>query len=407
MSISSSGKRGSVDTTALAYLVVLAGIATALHIWKLPPALPALQAELGLTLVESGFLLSLVQMAGMTLGLVMGLFAEKIGLRRCLLLGLLVLSVASAAGAVFVDKTLLLVFRAVEGCGFLMVVMPGPALIRRLVAPGQLARLMGVWGTYIPIGAVLSLLGGSWLLSMLNWKVLWLLLSLATLLTALVAWRLLPRDPARLARAERSSALSIVRTTLASESNWLLALCFCVYAGQWIAVIGFLPTIYALAGVSGPVAGVLTALVAGSNAAGCFAAGRLLHRGVSPRKLMTIGYATMIATTFIAFGIGAPVWVQFLMVLLFSTVGGLVPTTLFLLVIRLAPTPETTSTSIGWLQQVSAAGQFAGPPLVAWVATLAGGWQLTWVVTGLAGLLGIAMASRLGARMRAGVAAKG
>src|SRR5690606_40934914 len=62
MSISSSRKRGSVDTTALAYLVVLAGIATALHIWKLPPALPALQAELGLTLVESGFLLSLVQM---------------------------------------------------------------------------------------------------------------------------------------------------------------------------------------------------------------------------------------------------------------------------------------------------------------------------------------------------------
>src|SRR5690606_20054889 len=195
MSISSSGKRGSVDTTALAYLVVLAGVTTALHIWKLPPALPALQAELGLSLVESGFLLSLVQMAGMTLGLVMGLFAEKIGLRRCLLLGLLLLSVASAAGAVFVDKTLMLVFRPIEGCGFLMVVMPGPALIRRLVKPNQLARLLGVWGCYIPIGAVIILLAGSRRLSMANWRGLRWLRTLSSLAVLGCAWRSGTCDP--------------------------------------------------------------------------------------------------------------------------------------------------------------------------------------------------------------------
>lgn len=401
MSISSTGKSSSVDTTALAYLVVLAGITTALHIWKLPPALPALQAELGLSLVESGFLLSMVQIAGMALGLMMGLFAEKIGLRRCLLLGLLLLSVASAAGAVFVDKTLMLVFRGIEGCGFLMVVMPGPALIRRLVRSSQLARLIGVWGTYIPIGAVLALLGGSWLLSVANWRVLWWLLTAVTLAVVVLAWRMLPSDPSRPSRAERSSAWAILHKTLASENNWLLALGFGVYAGQWVAVIGFLPTIYTLAGISGPMAGVLTALVAGINGVGCYGAGRLLQRGVSAGRLMTIGYVTMAVTTFIAFGVGAPVWLQFLMVFTFSTVGGLIPTTLFVLVIKLAPSLDTTSTSIGWMQQVSAAGQFAGPPLVAWVATLAGGWHLTWAVTGAAALVGIAITLRLSAGLRA------
>ena len=49
-----------------AWLVVLAGGVAALQVGKLPPALPALQAELGLTLVQSGFLLSMVQLAGMT-----------------------------------------------------------------------------------------------------------------------------------------------------------------------------------------------------------------------------------------------------------------------------------------------------------------------------------------------------
>lgn len=395
-----SRKVGPVNTAMLAYLVVLAGITSALHIWKLPPALPALQAELGLSLVESGFLLSLVQLGGMTLGLVTGLFAEKIGLRRCLLLGLLLLALASAAGAVFVDKTTMLVLRSIEGCGFLMVVLPGPAVIRRLVKPNQLTRLLGAWGTYIPTGAVISLLFGSWLLSLYNWRVLWWVLAIATLAMMVAVWRMLPPDPPRLAPAKRLSAWRMVVITLKSENIWLVALCFAFYAGQWIAVIGFLPTIYSLGGISGTTAGLLTAFVAGINGVGCYVAGGFLHRGVPVRTLMTIGFITMALTTIVAFGVGAPVWLQFAMVVVFSTVGGLVPTSLFYLVIKLAPSPETTSTSIGWMQQISAAGQFAGPPIVAWAATLSGGWQSTWVVTGLFALAGIAITQRLARNMR-------
>ena len=48
-----------------ALLVILAGVVAALHVGKLPPAIPVLQEALGLTLVQAGFLLSLVQLAGM------------------------------------------------------------------------------------------------------------------------------------------------------------------------------------------------------------------------------------------------------------------------------------------------------------------------------------------------------
>ena len=50
-------------------------------------------------------------------------------------------------------------------------------------------------------------------------------------------------------------------------------------------------------------------------------------------------------------------------VLLFSAVGGLVPGTLFSLGVRVAPDESTVSTTVGWMQQCSALGQFAGPPL--------------------------------------------
>ena len=63
-----------------AWLVVAGGVAAAVHVGKLPPAIPVLREGLGLTLVEAGFLLSLVQFAGMTLGLLVGLAADRLGL---------------------------------------------------------------------------------------------------------------------------------------------------------------------------------------------------------------------------------------------------------------------------------------------------------------------------------------
>ena len=68
-----------------ALVVVLAGVSAALHVGKLPPALPVLRDALDLTLVQAGFLLSLVQLAGMSLGLAAGQAADRIGLRSSML----------------------------------------------------------------------------------------------------------------------------------------------------------------------------------------------------------------------------------------------------------------------------------------------------------------------------------
>lgn len=377
---------------SLAYLVVLAGICSALHIWKLPPALTAIRTELGMNLVTSGFLLSLVQLAGMTLGLIMGMAAEKFGLRRSVVLGLLLLALSSVGSALHATLTSLLWWRALEGIGFLLVVLPGPALIRRLVPPNRLSRLLGVWGCYIPVGSILILLAGSWVLHVADWRVLWLGLAVVTVAIAAVVWRGLPVDEAAAggARAASFSAWRIIGLTLSSGNIWMVAFMFAMYAGQWVSVIGFLPTIYQLSGISGVTAGVLTAVVAGSNAIGCLYAGRLLHRGLAPLTQVLVGFAAMALSSIVAFAFPVPVWVQFGAVLVFSALGGLVPTTMFYLTVKLAPVPQATAASVGWMQQLSAAGQFCGPPLVAWVATLAGGWQSTWMVTVSAALLGSA-----------------
>ena len=184
-----------------------------------------------------------------------------------------------------------------------------------------------------------------------------------------------------------------------------MAVSFAMYSGQWLAVIGFLPSIYVQSGIEGSTAGVLTAAVAGVNMAGNIGSGRLLQRGVAPSRLLRIGFSTMaLAATATFAGSGdaglAPA-LRYAAVLLFSGVGGLIPATLFALAVRLAPSEGTLSTTVGWMQQWSALGQFAGPPLVAAMASTSGDWQWTWVVTGacsVAGLLLTVALSRLSAQ---------
>ncbi len=390
----------AMDPRRLAALVVLAGVSCALHVGKLPVAIPVLREALGMTLVQAGFLLSLVQLAGMTLGLLVGLMADRLGPRRVMLSGLAMLALGSAWGALAPDVHVLLGTRVLEGMGFLLAVLPAPGLLRQHVHhPPTLARSLGWWGAYMPLGTALALLLGVPLLAVLGWRGVWWLLAGLSLLAATALARGVPRDAhatAPAATAPRAHALGPrLARTLRAPGPWLMALAFFMYSGQWLAVVGFLPTIYHQAGYTGATVGVLTALAAGINMAGNIGAGRWLARGARPGTVLTLAYLAMALGGVVAFGAqGHPVW-QYLAVLVFSGVGGLIPGTLFGLSVSLAPDRDTVSTTVGWMQQFSALGQFLGPPLVAWVATQTGGWQWTWIVTGASSLLGVLLATRL------------
>ncbi len=373
-----------------ARIVVLVGMGAALHVGKLPPALPVLRDALGITLVQSGFLLSLVQLAGMCLGLAVGLLADGFGLRRSMLVGLCILAAASVGGSFASSAHWLLALRALEGCGFLLVVLPGPSLIRGLVPPAQLPRTMGLWGTYMPVGTALALAAGPWVMGVSGWRAWWVSLGVGSLAMAVLLWRAVPDDralaaPSKSQPAEVESWQQRLSQTLGAPGPWLAAACFGLYSGQWLAVVGFLPTVYAQAGISASTAGLLTALVALANMTGNLASGRLLQRGIPPRSLLFAGYATMALTTLVAYahinGWVAPPAVQVLCVVAFSAVGGLIPGTLFSVAVQVAPSPRTVSTTVGWMQQFSALGQLCGPPIAAAVSAHVGGWHSTWWIT--------------------------
>ena len=140
-----------------ALIIVLAGVCAALHVGKLPPAITALQQALGMSLLQAGFMLSLVQVAGMSVGVLFGIVADGLGLRRSVVCGLLVLALASALGGWAREVPMLMVLRAFEGFGFLLVALPAPGLIRQLVAPQRLSVMLGLWSAYMPFATALAL----------------------------------------------------------------------------------------------------------------------------------------------------------------------------------------------------------------------------------------------------------
>lgn len=378
-------------------VVILAGVAAALHVAKLAPALPTLRESMGLSLAQAGWLLSTVQGAGMLLGAVMGVLADGWGLRRCMLTGLGILTLASALGPLGSGFEVLLGLRALEGLGFLMATMPAAALVRRLVVPARMPLMLGVWGTYMPWATSLALLLGPALIPGLGWAGWWWLAAACT--GGMAGWvaAVVPPDPPSGGRWQASTLVARLHRTWTGVGPWLVAGAFAVYSGQWLAVIGFLPSIVQQAGWSPAAIAWVTACLAAVNMLGNLASGPLQARGVAPSRLLGCGYAVMALAAWLAFQDAWPLGLPARMgaVLLFSMVGGIIPGTLFAQAVRHAPDEDTISTTVGWMQQCSSLGQFLSPPLVGLLAARVGGWQWTWLITGLCSAAGMALAHGL------------
>jgi MFS family permease len=387
-----------------------AGVCAALHVGKLAPAIAVLQRDLGLTLVEAGFLLGMVQGAGMTLGLLVGAWCDGLGARRSLMLGLLLQAAASASGAGVSGAGPMLVLRAVEGLGFLMVVLPAPGLLRALTPPERLRGMLGTWGAFMPVAIALALLAGPLVIESGGWRTWWAGLAAVSAAMALTLRFTVPAQAAPSSVTQAPSAAapgwadSALRTlarrvaiTLRAPGPWFVALTFAVYSSQWLAVVGFLPTIVAQAGMGPLLSGFVAAGVAAANILGNAASGHLMQRGVPAPVLLAAGFSTMAAGAVLGF---APLLDpgsagRLVALALFSAVGGLIPGTLFALAVQVAPDERVVSSTVGWMQQWSAAGQVLGPPAVAWVASAAGGWERTWLATGACSLAGLALAAGL------------
>lgn len=383
------------QTSAAPWLVILAGIVAAMHIGKLPPSLPILQQYFQLSLNQSGFLLAAIQAAGVVCALFIGLMASRLGLKRLMVGGLVLMALAGMWESLSSQFASLFAARLLEGLGFLSVVLVGPALLRQLVVPEKLKTMMGMWAAYMGCGVAISLLVVPSLLKLLPWHQVWLMYVLVALLMAAVLVWMVPKDIAENTASTPVSIPSLIKQTLSHPAPWLVGIVFACYTSQWFTITGFLPTVYANANIAATQAGVLTAFVCLSNVLGTVLGGMLLQRGHVPFTLIATAFVCMMVGTVLTFAAqeSLPFAWQYMGVIMFSMCGGLIPGVTFAYSVYLAPSAQTVPTTIAWVQELSALGQFCLPPIVGALVMWWGGWQHAWIVCMCLGMVGMVCAA--------------
>jgi len=379
-------------------LIVASGVVAALHIWKLPSALPVIQEQLGFSLIVSGVLLGVVQVAGMLGGLAVSLLSELISQRWTFLTGLMLLVLGSATGAFSQDASLLIATRIIEGVGVVMAAVMGPGLVRTHAPMPRLNQAVGWWAAYMGMATFIGVLATAWVLQFASWQTWWLILAGLTILPIPLVLKVVAPDATSGAAGVKAATKRILATA-SSGRVWLSGLIFGCYTVQWMAVVGFLPSIYQEHGLGQLTGGFLSAMVGGLNGVGAILTGLLLQRGASGKTMLICAFAIMAGTSFATFAFDYPNHLMALQVIcvgLFSLCGAMVPATMTRVAVDLAPEGGSGPAAMGLMQQIFNIGNFTGPMMVAWLVVQTGGWNATWWMTGTFAAVGVLLTLALG-----------
>lgn len=370
----------------------LLGVLAAAQFAKLSTLAPLLRATFDLSLPQVGLLISLLEIGGALFGFVAGLTLGRVGIRRFLLAGLGMLAATSVVEALAPNAAFLFGARAIEGFGYLLVVVAAPTLIVATAGELDRPRALALWSTFVPVGVGL----GSAITGVANELAgprATMLLWAAACATALVA-------TARLA----SSGARVRRVVLPAPRVWLATFAFGLYTSFVCALTMLLPTFlieYRDATIS--TASLLAGFASFAALPGSMIALWAMRRSGAPhRQMLVLACPTLLAAAllapFIFLGSGRGIAGQAVSSAIAVTVvilSGIARTLLFTRLPVLAgagaPDDPRIAAANGLLTQFGAGGALIGPPLG---GVIVGRWG--WSGLGVAvGLLALAMLATL------------
>lgn len=367
---------------SLVIVVLAAGIVAAIQVGKGAIAGPQLQATFGVDLAALAWVTSIFAVIGVFGGVPAGALVAPIGDRRMLLSGLGILVVGAALGAAAESFAMMLGSRIVEGIGFLMITIAGPAILERSVSREQRDIVLAFWSCFMPAGMAMALLIGPMIA---DWRMVWWSSAGASAIVFICVWTIVAGNSV----ATRFSWRVVFRDALGIMRNQgalLLVAIFALYSLMFFALFSFLPVLLMdRLDASLRTAGWLGAAVTGINVVGNLAAGIMLGLGMNR--------VTLIAGTCLAMGISAlgiflpilPAMPTYLLCLLFSALGGLLPATVLATSPLVVPAARQMPIAIGLIMQGSNLGQVVGPVAVG--AAFAGfGWSAGAIVVGVAAI---------------------
>jgi MFS family permease len=376
----------------LVCILLGAGVLSAFQVGKVPPVLQDIRSDLYISLFHAGWVLSIFNFIGLMLGTCTGAIADAFGHRRLMLIGLSLQVAGSILGSFSPDLVWLLATRFMEGAGFLAVIVTTPTLIFQVVRDKDVRVALSVWSCYLPAGAALMMFILPVILKFTTWQGLWqingVLLALYGIVLAKTTAHIQFMNPSHTLKLKALGA--DILKTMTSPGPLLLSLIFITYAFQWLAVMGFLPTmLLEKYGFSQSSASWLTGGMVFLNVFGNLAGGKLLGKGY--RRWVLIAFASLVMgiCAMAIYAPGSNFLLNYSGCLVFSLVGGLIPSSVIGAAPIYAPSKNLISTTTGLVIQGGQSGQVIGPPVLAWLVSTTGSWAAGAWFLGSVALAGI------------------
>ncbi len=382
-----------IAAVPLVISAILAGLIAALHMGKVPAALPDITHSLQLSLTQAGLIVSVFSLIAATLGLIIGVFSFRIGHVRSGIIGLAAVATGSFIGGTSESYSHLLLSRILEGLGFVLIAITMPGIINALCPPKHKSIAMGVWGAFIPAAMVIMLLISPLILASQSWREVWFLVaavSIGWLIVFSLGFRRIQFEPPIV----NDTFIHLKR--LVSKTPLTLVGIFICYSAMFAAVTAFLPTFWTQAlQLDSLDAAYLTALVVSANIVGNVFAGYATGRKISIRKLLIVA--------FIFGGFGAILLFQaqqswqltLAAAIAFTLFSGLIPGAIFANLPKFVSTTAAIPLMVGLIFQGAGIGQVSGPILLSIAVEFGGNWaKASYATAGLA-ITGLILTSLL------------
>jgi len=136
---------------------LLAFVAYAFALQAVPPLIPSVIAEFGITNAEAGLLMSVVLIPGILLSLFAGsVLVRRYNVVRVGIVSLVCVVLGSLVTALAGSFTIMLVGRFLVGVGGAFIFAVTPAIIAQWFPGKELGKAMGIFGINMPLGTVIA-----------------------------------------------------------------------------------------------------------------------------------------------------------------------------------------------------------------------------------------------------------
>lgn len=306
-------------------MAYLASLVIVSNFQVIPPLIPFIIKDWGITRAQSGLLMGITALPPMLFGIVGGYILDRFGNKLPMTVSLIIYLLGQTLFIIADNFTLLLLSRVIVGFGGIIFGMVGLRILAEEFQGGNLGKAIGFWGTGMPVAVLISFNLFSFIAERFSWKTPMIILRIFTLFILLMIIFLYKER-----RMEVDSNIEFLSSLKSMPKEvWLLSVMWFLFNAGSLSFLTFAPDYLVSRGLSSTQASSISSLYM----LGAFLSpiiGYILDKTTRP-NLMVFGGAVLLSIILMSiYLINSPT-----MIIIAGILAALIPPCVFYLLPRL------------------------------------------------------------------------